>query len=118
MFSIVMKYSVKISLFLLCLPSFICTSQAASIFDIRENMEIVGKTETIETVYEDTLIDLARSHNLGFTEIVSANRSVNKWVPGEGTTVLLPKAFIVPSNYLKKGMTINLAEYRGFFCER
>jgi len=116
MFSIVMKYSIEISLFLLCFPSFICTSQAASIFDIRENMEIVGKTETIETVYEDTLIDLARAHNLGFTEIVSANRSVNKWVPGEGTTVLLPKAFILPSNYLKKGMTINLAEYRGFFA--
>ena len=116
MFSIVMKYSIEISLFLLCFPSFICSSPAASIFDIRENMEIIGKTETIETVYEDTLIDLARAHNLGFTEIVSANRSVNKWVPGEGTMVLLPKAFIVPSNYLKKGMTINLAEYRGFFA--
>ena len=112
-----MKYSIKISLFLLCFSSFICSSQAASIFDIRENIEIVGKTETIETVYEDTLIDLARAHNLGFTEIVSANRSVNKWLPGEGTTVLLPKAFIVPSNYLKKGMTINLAEYRGFYAD-
>ena len=73
-----MKYSIKISLLLLCFSSFICSSQAASIFDIRENIEIVGKTETIETVYEDTLIDLARAHNLGFTEIVSANRSVNR----------------------------------------
>ena len=93
----------RISLFILCFSSFIGSSQAASIFNIRENIEIIGKTETIKTVYEDTLIDLARAHNLGFTEIVSANRSVNKWVPGEGTTVLLPKAFIVPSNYLKKG---------------
>jgi len=107
----------RISLCLLSFLSFICSSQAASIFDFHENSEIVGKTEKIETVYEDTLIDLARTHNLGFTEIVSANRSVNKWLPGEGTTVLLPKAFIIPSNFLKKGMTINLAEYRGFYAD-
>ena len=80
----------------MCFSSFICSSQAASIFDIRENIEIVGKTETIETVYEDTLIDLARAHNLGFTEIVSANRSVNKWIPGEGTMVLLQKHLSFP----------------------
>jgi L,D-transpeptidase ErfK/SrfK len=112
-----MKYSMRVFLFFLCTSSYICSSHAVSTFDFLQNTEIVGKIETVETVYEDTLIDLARTHNLGFTEIVSANRSVNKWLPGEGTTVLLPKAFIIPSNYLKKGMTINLAEYRGFYAD-
>ena len=107
----------RVSLFFLCISFFICTSHAVSTFDLHHNVEVIGKTETIETVYEDTLIDLARAHNLGFTEIVSANRSVNKWLPGEGTMVVLPKAFIVPRNYLKKGMTINLAEYRGFYTD-
>ena len=112
-----MKYRMRVFLFFLCTSSYICSSHAVSTFDFHQNTEIVGKTETVETVYEDTLIDLARAHNLGFTEIVSANRSVNKWLPGEGTTVLLPKAFIVPSNSLKEGMTINLAEYRGFYAD-
>ena len=112
-----MKYSMRVFLFFLCTSSYICSSYAVSTFDFHQNLEIIGKTETIKTVYEDTLIDLARAHNLGFTEIVSANKSVNKWLPGEGTTVLLPKAFIIPSNYLKKGMTINLAEYRGFYAD-
>ena len=112
-----MKYSMRVFLFFLCTASYICSSCAVSTFDFHQNIEIIGKTETVKTVYEDTLIDLARAHNLGFTEIVSANRSVNKWLPGEGTTILLPKAFIVPSNYLKKGMTINLAEYRGFYAD-
>ena len=112
-----MKYSMRVFLFFLCTSSYISTSHAVSTFDFHQNLEIIGKTETVKTVYEDTLIDLARAHNLGFTEIVSANKSVNKWLPGEGTTVLLPKAFIVPSNYLKKGMTINLAEYRGFYAD-
>jgi len=96
---------------------FIYSSYAVSIFDFNPDTQMVGKTETIEAVYKDTLIDLARAHNLGFTEIVSANRSVNKWLPGEGTAVLLPKAFIVPSSYLEKGITINLPEYRGFYID-
>ena len=112
-----MKYSMRIFLFFLFTSSYIPISHAVSTFDFHQNLEIIGKTEIVKTVYEDTLIDLARVHNLGFTEIVSANKSVNKWLPGEGTAVLLPKAFIVPSNYLKKGMTINLAEYRGFYAD-
>ena len=112
-----MKYSMRVASFFICMSLFIYSSYAVSIFDFNPDTQMVGKTETIEAVYKDTLIDLARAHNLGFTEIVSANRSVNKWVPGEGTKVVLPKAFIVPSNHLKKGITINLAEYRGFFID-
>ena len=112
-----MKYSMRVASFFICMSLFIYSSYAVSIFDFNPDTQMVGKTETIEAVYKDTLIDLARAHNLGFTEIVSANRSVNKWLPGEGTTVLLPKAFIVPSNYLEKGITINLPEYRGFYID-
>ena len=93
----------RVFLFFLCTLSYISSSHAVSTFDFHQNLEIIGKTETVKAVYEDTLIDLARAHNLGFTEIVSANKSVNKWLPGEGTAVLLPKAFIIPSNYLKEG---------------
>ncbi|GIT33929.1 MAG: hypothetical protein Ct9H300mP4_02480 [Gammaproteobacteria bacterium] len=32
-------------------------------------------------------------------------------------SLLLPKAFIVPSNFLKKRDDINLAEYRGFYAD-
>jgi len=112
-----MKYSMRVFLFFLCTSSYICSSYAVSTFDFNPDTQMVGKTETIEAVYTDTLIDLARAHNLGFTEIVSANRSVNKWLPGEGTTILLPKAFILPSDYLEKGITINLPEYRGFYID-
>ena len=107
----------RVFLFFLCTSSYICSSYAVSTFDFNPDTQMVGKTETIEAVYTDTLIDLARAHNLGFTEIVSANRSVNKWLPGEGTTILLPKAFILPSDYLEKGITINLPEYRGFYID-
>jgi L,D-transpeptidase ErfK/SrfK len=61
------------------------------------------------------LIDLARTHNLGFSEIVMANRTVDKWLPGAGTIIHLPKKFIIPNNSIQNGITINLPEYRGYY---
>jgi len=110
-----MKYFEKS--FLYFIPLFYCLNpiHAASVFDLVENIKIVGQAETITAVYEDTLIDLARTHNLGFTEIVIANRSVDKWLPGAGTKIHLPKKFIIPNHSIQDGITINLPEYRGYY---
>ena len=105
-----MKYFEKVLLYFTFLFYFLNTTYAASVFDLEENIEIVGQDETITAVYEDTLIDLARTHNLGFTEIVIANRSVDKWLPGAGTIIRLPKKFIIPNHSIQDGIPINLPE--------
>ena len=110
-----MKYFEKSFLYFIPLFYFLNTIHAASVFDLEENIEIVGQAETIIALYEDTLIDLARTHNLGFTEIVIANRSVDKWLPGAGTKIHLPKKFIIPNHSIQDGITINLPEYRGYY---
>jgi len=110
-----MKYFEKSFLYFIPLFYFLNTIHAASVFDLEENIEIVGQVETIIAIYEDTLIDLARTHNLGFTEILIANRSVDKWLPGAGTTIHLPKKFIIPNHSIQDGITINLPEYRGYY---
>jgi len=110
-----MKYFEKSFLYFIPLFYFLNTTHAASVFDLEENIEIVGQAETIIAIYEDTLIDLARTHNLGFTEILIANRSVDKWLPGAGTTIHLPKKFIIPNQSIQDGITINLPEYRGYY---
>ena len=68
-------------------------------------------------MYEDTLVDLARTYNLGFNQIIQANPTVDKWLPGEGTLVKIPSAYILPNNYLKNGITINLSEFRGYLIQ-
>ena len=110
-----MKYFEKSFLYFTLLFYCLNTTHAASVFDLEENIEIVGQAETIIAVYEDTLIDLARTHNLGFTEIVIANRSVDKWLPGAGTIIRLPKKFIIPNHSFQDGIIINLPEYRGYY---
>ena len=49
-----------------------------------------GDIETITAFGEDTLPDLARRYSLGYEEIQRANPGVDVWLPGEGTTIVIP----------------------------
>lgn len=78
----------------------------------------VGNMETITAKYEDTLVQLARDNNLGFVELRAANPSVDPWLPGEGTKIILPKRHIFP-DAPHEGLVINLPEMRIFaFTEK
>ncbi|MES9856195.1 MAG: L,D-transpeptidase family protein [Sedimenticola sp.] len=76
--------------------------------------DLVGEVSEIQSRYEDTLSDIARENDLGYTEIVEANQTVDPWLPGEGTKVVLPKQFILPPGP-RKGIVINLAELRLYY---
>lgn len=75
---------------------------------------IVGSMQTHVTVYEDSLVDLARKFGLGYTEIVSANPGIDPWVPGADKKIVLPTAHILPTAP-HKGIVINLADQRMYF---
>ena len=72
---------------------------------------IIGVQETYKTRYEDSLVDLARAHGLGYTEIVTANPGIDPWVPGADREIVLPKAHILPEGP-RDGILINLADQR------
>lgn len=72
----------------------------------------IGDNVTIEANFEDTLLELARKHNLGYVEMIAANPGVDPWLPGEGTDVFLPKKHIIPHGVKRRGIVINLAEMR------
>ncbi|MES9888492.1 MAG: L,D-transpeptidase, partial [Candidatus Sedimenticola sp. 6PFRAG1] len=76
--------------------------------------DLVGETSRVTTRYEDTLSDIARLNDLGYTEITDANPKVDPWLPGEGTEVILPTRFILPPGP-RKGVVINLAELRLYY---
>ena len=72
-----------------------------------------------QTVYDDTLLDLAREFKLGYVEMVAANPGTDPWVPGEGTDVVLPTVHLMPDLGKAKleGVVINLADMRLYFFE-
>jgi len=79
-----------------------------------EGHDVVGAVSTIVARHEDTLIDIARRHGLGYQDIVRANPGVNIWLPGEGTEVILPTRFVLPAG-IRIGVVLNLAEYRLYY---
>ena len=76
--------------------------------------DVIGAVSTTVATHEDTLVDIARRHGLGYHDVVHANPGVNIWVPGEGTEIVLPTRFLLPPGP-RKGLVINLAEYRMYF---
>jgi L,D-transpeptidase ErfK/SrfK len=76
--------------------------------------DVIGAVSTITARHEDTLVDIARRHGLGYEDIVRANPDVNIWMPGEGTEVILPTRFVLPAGP-RRGVILNLAEYRLYY---
>lgn len=78
------------------------------------NESLIGKLGHAVTAEADTLVDVARRHRLGYEELVLANPSVDRWLPGEGTPVVLPTRFILP-DAPREGIVVNLAEFRLYY---
>ncbi len=78
---------------------------------------LVGTIETHAARKEDTLLDLAVAHDLGYLEIVAANKGVDPWLPAPGTEVVLPKAKVLPAGF-GDGIVINLPERRLYYFKR
>ena len=79
-----------------------------------DGYDVIGSVSTITARYEDTLVDIARRHGLGYYDIVRANPGVDPWLPGEGVEVVLPNRFVLPPGP-RKGLVLNLAEYRMYY---
>lgn len=62
----------------------------------------------------ETLLEIARLHDLGYVELLAANPGIDPWLPKPDRTLLLPKAHLLPSAP-RAGIVINLAEFRLYY---
>jgi len=79
-----------------------------------ETGDLVGEPRTAVARHEDTLIDIAREHKLGYDEIVNANPGVDPWLPGAGVRIELAKHRVLP-DAARRGIVINLPEHRLYY---
>jgi L,D-transpeptidase ErfK/SrfK len=75
---------------------------------------VIGEPQVVFARAEDTLADFAREYGLGYDEILAANPDVDPWLPGEGTAIVLPTQFVLPS-VEKQGVILNIATRRLFY---
>ncbi len=78
------------------------------------NDQVVGEDQTIVTVYEDTLYDLAAKYSLGSEELIRVNPGVDPWLPGAGKQIIVPGRHILPPG-AHEGIVVNLPEHRLYY---
>jgi L,D-transpeptidase ErfK/SrfK len=104
--------------FVLCSAAALCLlagTARASLFPLpADGSAVVGTDDTMTTVYEDTLPDLAHRYSLGFYEIIRANPDVDVWIPGAGKQLTLPGRRILPAGP-REGIVVNLPEHRLYY---
>ena len=59
--------------------------------------DIIGAIHVVEAQHEDTLLDIARRYDIGQEQITWANPDVDRWLPGDGTPVIIPTRYILPA---------------------
>lgn len=103
------------ALWLVSFSAFAETSLPPGHYLLPETGNIVGETYTVNVEdEEDTLLDIAHAHGIGYEEIRRANSDTSLWVPGEGTQVQIPAQHILP-DVERKGVVINIAELRLYY---
>jgi L,D-transpeptidase ErfK/SrfK len=94
---------------------------------------IADKQIYVKATANETLLDIARKHDLGQNQIVKANKNVDRWMPskptektildkegnqflrlGDGKSIHIPNSYLLP-NTERKGIVLNLPEYRLYY---
>ena len=83
-------------------------------FVIAPDQDVVGHLQVTFAHHEDTLTDIARRFNIGYDEIIRANPGVDRWLPGDGTQIVLPTEFVLP-DAPREGVVLNLAAMRLYY---
>ncbi|MFQ5643299.1 MAG: L,D-transpeptidase family protein [Thiogranum sp.] len=78
------------------------------------DIDLIGQATVVKAKYEDTLLDIARRFDIGQDEIVLANTQVDRWLPGEGTEVVIPSRYILPRAE-RSGIVLNVPEMRMYY---
>ncbi|MFT4562312.1 MAG: L,D-transpeptidase ErfK/SrfK [Gammaproteobacteria bacterium] len=103
------KFSRSIALLLGFLISSACTART---FDV--DGDLIGELVLGSSLRADTISDLARAYDQGYLEMRWANPSIDPWLPGEETEILVPSLYVLP-DAPHSGIVVNVPEMRLYF---
>lgn len=132
------QLSIKISRLTAVLLLTLGHNVSATVFSlpITNDYSLVGipdKPIYVKANKNETLLEIARQHDLGQNQIVKANKKVDRWMPskptetttldkegnqflrlGEGKNIHIPNSYLLP-NVERTGIVLNLPEYRLYY---
>ncbi len=71
----------------------------------------LGVVQTDFVLPDDTLLDVAARHRLGFEAVSRLNPGLDPWIPDPGTVVRLPTRYLLPQA-VPAGLVVNIPEMR------
>jgi len=86
----------------------------AETFPLTADTRIVGAPDFYVAKAGDTLLDVARDNDLGYAQLMTSNRDMDPWRPGDGHAVFLPNVYLLPPGP-RKGIVIDLAGQRLYY---
>ena len=80
---------------------------------------MVGSMQQVTANQEDTLVRIGRNYGIGFVEMRAANPTLDPWIPGGGTDIIVPTMNLIPDAPRNaNGAIINLAEMRIYIFDK
>lgn len=78
------------------------------------DVDLFGEIRNANATKNDTLLDIGRRYDIGQDEIVYANPDVDRWLPGDGASVVIPSRYIIPRGK-REGVILNVPEMRLYY---
>ena len=107
-----LEYIVWCQLGLLTLFSLLGVGASALTFEL--NGDVVGELGLASSLESDTLSDVARAYDQGYMEMRWANPSIDPWLPGEETEIIVPSFYVLPEAP-QHGIVVNVPEMRLYY---
>lgn len=81
---------------------------------LSKSESVIGGVHYTRVWHGDSLLDIARTFDIGYNQIIRANPTLNRWVPRIGAEVTIPSMYILPTGE-RRGIVLNLAELRLYY---
>jgi len=75
---------------------------------------VVGALRTYVPEKGETFLEISKTFDLGYNEVVLGNRDVDPWIPSNAEPVVLPTRWIVP-DAARQGLVLNIPEMRLYY---
>lgn len=79
-----------------------------------ETATLIGEARAYEPAKGETFLDIAKRFDLGYNEMVSANRSSDPWVPDRDEALVIPTRWLLP-DVRREGIILNIPELRIYY---
>ncbi|MDV7103277.1 L,D-transpeptidase family protein [Vibrio sp. TH_r3] len=82
-----------------------------------DGSRLVGRVQNHMVEAGETMAEIAKRYDVGFLSLMAANKGIDPFLPQEGTVLVIPSMFILPSDD-REGIVINLAELRLYYFDQ